>query len=144
MGKGRPPRVAAIRRLGLEGLHPEVLAAASALFTDGHYASAVFEAFKALEGRVQRQSGLDASGRDLMTRAFSGSPPPIDLSVQEGQPGRDEQEGFRFVFMGAMQGIRNPKGHGKITQENPERALEYLALASLLFRRLDDAHRKSR
>jgi uncharacterized protein (TIGR02391 family) len=74
-----------------------------------------------------------------MTRAFSGSPPPIDLSVETGQSGRDEQEGLRLVFMGALQGIRNPKGHELVKQDDPQRALEYLAMASLLFRRLDDA-----
>jgi hypothetical protein len=38
------------------------------------------------------------------------------------------------------QGIRNPKGHELIGRgDDPQRALEYLALASILMRRLDDA-----
>jgi hypothetical protein len=41
--------------------------------------------------------------------------------------------------MGAIQGIRNPKGHAPVKQVDPIRAMEYLALASLLMRRLDDA-----
>lgn len=52
---------------------------------------------------------------------------------------RDEQEGFRFIFMGAMQRIRNPKAHDEVVQEDEDRAYDYLALASLLMRRLDDA-----
>ena len=132
-------RVAAVQRIGISGLHPQVISASSDLFTDGHYVQAVFEAFKALESRVRRQSALDTSGRDLMTKAFSGDPPPIDLSVEHGQSGRDEQEGLRFVFMGVVQGIRNPKGHELVKQDDPQRALEYLAVASILFRRLDDA-----
>lgn len=136
-----PVRIAAVRRLGIEALHPEVVAAASDLFTDGHYAQAVFEATKSLERRVAIQSGLDLSGRDLMTKAFSGTPPSIDLAVEAGQSGRDEQEGFRFIFMGVMQGIRNPKGHEVVAQHDPQRTLEYLALVSILFRRLDDAAR---
>ena len=35
-------RVADVRRLGIEGLHPAVIAAASDLFTDGHYSQAIF------------------------------------------------------------------------------------------------------
>ena len=62
----------------------------------------------------------------------------INPNLQD-QTGKDEQEGFRFIFMGAMRGIRNPKGHDMIEQRDPERALEYLALASLLMHRLDDA-----
>lgn len=139
-GKAPPPRVPPIRRLGLKGLHPEVLDASSDLFTDGHYSQAVFEALKALEGRVKRQSGLDDSGKRLMGNAFSGNPPPINLAVETGRSGEDEQEGLKLLFMGVSQGIRNPKGHERVKQDNPQRTLEYLALVSVLFRRLDDAN----
>ena len=78
-----------------------------------------------------------------MNKAFAGSPPPIDLSVEVGQSGRDEQEGLRFVCMGMIQGIRNPKGHELVRQDDPHRALEYLGAVSVLFRRLDDAAAKA-
>jgi len=133
------PHTAPVRRLTIEGLHSDVLRVSGDLYADGHYSQAVFEALKALERRVRDQSGIDLSGRDLMTRAFTGNPPPIDVSVEHGQSGRDEQEGFRFIFMGVLQGIRNPKGHELVKQDDPHRALEYLALVSLLFRRLDEA-----
>lgn len=138
-GTAPPVRVAPVRRLAIERLHPDVVAVSSDLFIDGHYADAVFKACVALETRVRSQSGLDASGRDLMSRALTGDPPPIDFAVEDGQSGRDEQEGFRFILMGVMQGIRNPKGHGLVTQDDPQRALEYLAIVSILLRRLDDA-----
>jgi uncharacterized protein (TIGR02391 family) len=123
----------------IENLHSEVIGAASDLFVDGHYAQAVFEALKALEQRVRRQGRLEGSGRDLMAKAFGGDPPRIDLAVWSGQSGRDEQEGLKLVFMGLMQGIRNPKGHEQVRQDDPQRALEYLGAVSVLFRRLDDA-----
>ena len=48
------------------------------------------------------------------------------------------------MFMGLSQGIRNPKGHELVKQDDPQRALEYLADASQrLFRRLDDAAAKA-
>jgi uncharacterized protein (TIGR02391 family) len=136
-------RTAAIRRLGIEALHPAVVKAASDLFTDSHYASAIFEAFKAVEGRVRSMSGIDESGKQLMGRAFSGTPPPINRATEPGRSGEDEQEGFKLLFIGAMQGIRNPKGHEPVSQQDPQRALEYLAVASLLMRRLDDAARST-
>lgn len=138
-GKTPASRGAARRRLGLEGLHEEVLGAASDLFTDGHYSQAVFEAFKALERRIKQQSGIDDSGWSLMSAAFDGDPPPIDLAVETGRSGQDEQEGLKLVFMGVSKGLRNPKGHELVRQDDPQRALEYLALVSVLFRRLDDA-----
>ena len=60
------------------------------------------------------------------------------MGVESGQSGKDEQEGFKLIFMGAIQGIRNPKAHGLVQQENPDRAFEYLAFASLLMHRLDN------
>jgi uncharacterized protein (TIGR02391 family) len=139
-GSAPAPRAAPVRRLAIENLHPGVIAAASDLFVDGHYSQAVFEACKALEVRVRAQSGLDLSGRELMNKALaSGDRPPINVAAEDGQSGRDEQEGIRFLLMGLMQGIRNPKGHGLVRQVDPQRALEHLALVSILFRRLDDA-----
>jgi uncharacterized protein (TIGR02391 family) len=137
--KAPPNRVAPVRRLTLESLHPHIVAASGELFTDGHYASAILEAFKRVELRVRSQSGLPGSGQDLMARAFAGDPPPIDVRVEGGQSGEDEQEGFRFLFMGAIRGIRNPKAHEAVSQLDPQRTLEYLGFASILMRRLDDA-----
>lgn len=123
----------------LSGLHPEVVRAAGPLYLDGHLASAIFEAFKAIEVRVRRLSGLRASGRDLMARAFRESDPPLALNRGETVVDGDEQEDFKLIFMGAMQGIRNPKAHDDVFQEDAERTLDYLSFASLLMRRLDDA-----
>jgi len=121
------------------GLHPAVVEASTELFDNGHYPQAIFEALKALENRVKQQSGIDKSGRDLMAQAFAGDPPPIDLRLEQGRSGEDEQTGFKLIFMGVMQGIRNPKGHEVVQQGDPQRAIEYLGLVSVLMRRLDDA-----
>ena len=51
----------------------------------------------------------------------------------------DEQAGFKFIYMGAARGIRNPKAHEMVQQTDPTRTLEYLALASLLARRIDES-----
>ena len=42
-----------------------------------------------------------------------------------------------FLFKGIV-GIRNRKAHDTVSLNNPEKAIEYLALASLLLRLLDE------
>jgi uncharacterized protein (TIGR02391 family) len=125
-------------QLSVDGLHRRIVQAAGRLFIDGHYAQAIFEAFKAVEQRVREMSGLDMSGKRLMMEAFRSDNPPIKISHYSGELGRNEQEGFRFMYAGAIIGIRNPKAHARIMQDDPQRALEYLGFASVLMRRLDD------
>ena len=62
---------------------------------------------------------------------------PLNDGLSESD--RNEQEGFQLIVMGAMQGIRNPKAHDLNAPLEDDRAFEYLAVASLLMRRLDDA-----
>ena len=142
-GEPTAVRHPAVSRVAIEGLHPEIVRVASDLYVDGHYSSAIFDAFKAVEVRVRALTGLSDSGVTLMARAFDESGPLIDMSVEVGQSGQNEQRGFKFLFMGAISGIRNPKGHELVEQDDPQRAIEYLAFASLLMRRLDDSVSKS-
>lgn len=128
----------------LDHLHPLIQEVSVRLYRDGHYSSAIFEGFKAIEGRVRELSRLDEPARQMMATAFNEKDPILPLNRLSTQSERDEQEGFRFIFMGASQGIRNPKAHDIIAQEDPERTLDYLALASLLMRRLDDVEEELR
>ena len=41
-----------------------------------------------------------------MAKAFDADVGPIQISHELGQSWKDEQEGFRFLFMGTMVGIR--------------------------------------
>jgi uncharacterized protein (TIGR02391 family) len=129
----RPP----IERATVAGLHALIKQVSGDLYVDRHYDQAIFEAFKAVEVRVRQMSGLDASGRDLMATAF-GDNKRIVVRGHVGRSGSDEQEGWKLIFMGAMQGIRNPKGHEQAGQMDAEVALEYLTFASLLMRKLDE------
>jgi uncharacterized protein (TIGR02391 family) len=118
-------------------IHPKIVEASKGLFLDGYYSQAIFEAFKAVEIDVKEKSGLDMSGTKLISQAFSGEKPIIRLNSLQSQSEKDEQEGFMHLFMGSMQGIRNPKGHECVSKIDPARALEYLALASLLLKIID-------
>lgn len=120
-------------------IHSDLPASVRDLFDDGHYAQATFEALKFVDEEVQRVSGLSDFGKSLMMRAFGGENPA--LSVNEGATLSDksEQEGFKFLFAGAMQGIRNPRGHSTLISDDPDTCLAHLSLASLLLRRIDEA-----
>ena len=125
--------------LGLGDLHPRIQHSSGSLYRDKHYASAILEAYKSVEILVRELTGLEASGNDLMAQALTGEHPMLSVAVEPGASGRNEQEGFRFLLMGAMQGIRNPKAHEIVDQRDPIRTLEYLAFASLLTHRLEAA-----
>ena len=131
-------------------IHPIIKDASEKLFKDGHYPQAIFEAYKALINYVKEKSGetiLD--GKKLMGKVFSfkreketleiTKKPVLQLNELRSREDLDEQEGFMHLFMGSVLGIRNPKAHGIIKQKDPFKTLEYLSLASLLAKRIDEA-----
>lgn len=126
-------------QIGVADLHPEVVSAALSLFESGHYYEAEFEAFKSIEHRVRQMTGLVQSGVSLMGAAFGTNNPLIDTATDPGPPGSDQREGYLALYRGVMLAIRNPKAHLPSRTLDPRDALEYLALASLLHRRLDGA-----
>jgi uncharacterized protein (TIGR02391 family) len=117
--------------------HPKIVQASRKLFEDGHYRDAILRAFIEVNSFVKAKTGLELDGKALMSRVFRVENPVIKLNELKTQSEKDEQEGFMFLFMGAMVGIRNPKAHDNIIQRNPLRTLEYLALASMLMRRAE-------
>ena len=100
----------------------------------------IFEAFKAINNRVKAMTRLDFDGAKLMSEAFKDSDPPLRLADLSSETGKNIQAGFRFMFMGAVRGIRNPDAHERFKALDAEEALETLAFASMLMRRLDSAH----
>lgn len=138
-GTAPPARVAPVRRLSVENLHPEVIRSSSDLFADGHYEAAVSEAFKSIEVRVRMMTGSTQSGVKLMGEAFGGSLPRVSVAKAKGQSGKDEQDGFQALFRGSMLGVRNPRAHDLFEPQDPQQTLEYIGFASLLHRQLDDA-----
>lgn len=123
----------------LANFHPAIQEAARPSFTVGRRAEAVFEAFKAIELRVGELIGSEQTGLSLIGEAFGGHAPRLQLNGMATRIDPDEQAGFTQIFKGAIQGVRNPKAHGRFEELDERRALDYLGLASLLMRRLDDA-----
>lgn len=121
-------------------IHPDLPAKVRKLFDDGHCDHAVFEAFKFIEKEVKRLSGLRGkTGYALMMDAFNEANAKIRINGLVTDSEIDEQRGFKCIFAGASAGIRNPRGHEVDVADTPDEALDYLALSSLLLRRLDTA-----
>ena len=120
-------------------LHPAVVRVSKKAFESGLYAEAILNAFKEVIVTVREVSELrDEDGTSLMEHAFSVNAPKIKLNKLVTKSDRDEQIGFMHIFIGVALGIRNPKAHDNIEQKDPYKTLEYLSIASLLMKRIDE------
>lgn len=108
------------------------------LFRDGHYKQAALEAYIRVIEEVKRRSGLGLDGDSLMNQAFGcdNRIPAFKFNNLSTDAEKDEQKGFMFLFKGIV-GLRNSKAHSNRLFNDPSRAHEYLALASLLMRVLE-------
>lgn len=132
------PQKKNVKLFGERKLHDSVAFASKKLFCDSHYSPAIFEACKLLNKRIQQLAKSTTDGKALMFEVFAIGNPKLKLNKMADQSDTDEQEGFMHIFAGLMQGVRNPKAHELVNLKDPYRALEYLGLISLLFRRLDE------
>ena len=111
------------------------------LFSEGHYALAVEEAYKCLNNLVKSRTGLTADGADLMRNTFTPRNPVLALNSLKTDSQRDQQLGYMDIFAGCMTGIRNPRVHEHLYLDEPQVALEILSLANHLFRLVLNARR---
>jgi uncharacterized protein (TIGR02391 family) len=122
-------------------LHPEIKQAVSTLFQNGQYTNAIEDACKVLDGLVKIRSGKhDLSGTKLMQTVFSVNNPILAFNPLRSDTDRDEQQGMMFLYAGAMLALRNPRAH-EIIKDDPEKAIEIIALLSFLVKAPDSAKR---
>ncbi len=122
--------------------HSDIEKVSGQLYRDGHHKSAALEAYTCVINAVKAKSGIDDDRPDsLMNKAFGfeeGRPPVIQFNSLKSTEEDDEQKGFMFLYKGIV-GLRNSKAHSNRLINDPNRAHEYLALASLLRGVLDFA-----
>jgi uncharacterized protein (TIGR02391 family) len=109
------------------------------LFDDGHYAESTFEAFKFIDKEIQRLASSTETGFKLMMDALSEASPHVRVSPCRTTSEKNEQKGYQFIFAGSVLAIRNPRGHEYNVKDSPDACLDYLSLASLLLRRLEQS-----
>ena len=92
---------------------------------------------KVLNDLVRMRSGEELDGKTLMQKVFSTKNPILRFNQLADESDRSEQKGFMDLFCGAVMGLRNPRAH-RLMQDDPERALEFIAFVNLLAKLLDD------
>ena len=130
-----------------DDIHKDIKKLCYARYSDGHYVDAVEAAFKEVIKRVKDYVNSKINGNldgdKAMNRAFGfeNQEPLIKFNEVQSTEEKDEQRGIMHLFKGIV-GIRNRKAHENIVIDDPNHALEYLALASLLMRLLDKYAKK--
>ena len=136
-----------LRRLLQERrVHSDVLKFCRAELVQDNYFHAVFEATKSVADKIRQLSGLTSDGAGLVDDAFgipSGGNPRVAFNSLVTETEKSEHRGLMNLLKGLFGTFRNttahaPKIHWPIDEQD---ALDILALASLLHRRLDGAVR---
>lgn len=122
-------------------LHPRIASVTADLFANGHYRNAVLDACVALVNLVKEKSRRhDLDGAPLMREVFSRQNPVLSFNDRKDKTDEDEQEGFMHIFEGVALALRNPRAH-TLQDDSPETALEYIALTSLLAKKVEQSKR---
>ena len=109
-------------------------------FRSRNFTDAVEAAFKCLANSVKERSGHhQGDGAGLMRHVFGSQSPLLTLNALRSRSDKDEHDGYRDIYAGAMTGIRNPRAHEHEIKDNPAVALELLTMANHLMRKLNSA-----
>lgn len=121
-------------------IHPLIVKVSKERFDVAQYADSVEAAFKTINNEVKKIvyqiTGEEKDGNTLMQKAFNNNNPLIRLKESEFRTDQDIQQGYQFMFSGAMLGIRNPKAH-EVEEISKSDAIRKLHFASMLMFKLD-------
>jgi uncharacterized protein (TIGR02391 family) len=115
-------------RMFPEGVDDALVQYVKPLFLRGDYDTAVFRAFKEVETRVRKKSGLTSEyGRSLMLKAF-GETGPLMMGH------KDDRSAARELFAGAISFCKNPSSHHEVQFEDPREVADLISFANQLLR----------
>ena len=129
--------------------HPLVKKVAFKQFEDGYFKEAILNAFIEVVDQVKIKArhpkrtkngrSYELDGDDLMNRVFGcdNQVPIIKFNSLKTSLDKAEQRGLMNLFKGIV-GIRDKKAHLNFVQKDPLKTIEYLSLASLLNRLVDE------
>lgn len=111
------------------------------MFEDGYYTHVIEESVKAVFEYIRRKTGLKLDGTKLINEVFSTDNPILSFGDLDNESIRNEQVGFMQMLKGLFQGVRHPLAHTQGKKEKMIKAFEYLVMASLFCRRIDDTNK---
>jgi uncharacterized protein (TIGR02391 family) len=130
-------------------LHKRIKMLCGDHFKNGKFVSAVFEATKALNEKIQEVAGERSKSEVELVQYTMGSsggqrPPLIRFNDHlHKRSGKNEQDGLKMIFEGVFKAFRHPKGHepedSEIVLMDAYEALEQLIIISYLMKLLDKA-----
>jgi len=134
---------------GKYDLHPKIKNVSEKLFRDGYFKIAIQDALVETIDYVKQKSGhpkktvngkeKELDGDELMQRVFGCDErnPIIKFNSLSTNLEKAEQRGLMYLYKGIV-GVRDKKAHLNFIQKDYLKTLDYLALASLLMRLLDE------
>ena len=129
--------------------NPEIRLVSENSFKAHSFRTAVFDSYVKLEEMIKEKTNFpkDNKGRELigvglMHKVFDVKNPLLLWNPLRTQAERDEIEGFKYIFAGAMLGIKNPISH-QVEYQDPWRALNHIILANYLAYLVDLGESKS-
>jgi len=125
--------------LDMSALHPGVISLAGDLFRNGHYAEAAEASWKAIRDLMRERTGLKGDGAKLVDTTLSTSEPILVFGDLTDQSQKNLQIGMMMMLKGFHQGVRSVVSHSDHLAIDDIMAMEYMATASLLCRKLDRA-----
>ena len=126
--------------------HPRIKEVAFQQFENNDFKGAIQNALvevidqvKIKTGYPKNGNGRDLDGDDLMNHVFGcdNQRPKIKFNALKTSLDKAEQRGLMSLFKGIV-GVRDRKAHLNFLQRDPLKTIEYLSLASLLMRLLDE------
>lgn len=128
--------------LSTRGVHADVLRFCRAELVADNYFHAVLEATKSIADKLRSKTGLTDDGSDLVDKALAGNSPLLSINSLTTKSEKSEQSGFANLIKGTFGMFRNPTAHEAriLWSMSKEDAEDLLTLASLIHRRLDNAH----
>src|SRR5262245_12635683 len=119
----------------LDALHPTILERCRRAFEAGLYDEAMLNGLKCVEQALRTKigAGPDDYGKSLVDKALKPSNPMLLMTPDV----ESEREAAYFLFRGAIGLLKNPQSHRFLDTSDPAAALEIIAFASALLRRVE-------
>lgn len=126
--------------------HPKIKEVAFQQFENNDFKGAIQNALVEVIDQVKVKTGhpkngnrRELDGDDLMNHVFGcdNQKPKIKFNGLQTSLDKAEQRGLMNLFKGIV-GVRDRKAHLNFIQRDPLKTIEYLSLASLLMRLLDE------